>query len=270
MKKIPLHTILLKFYNRDIMRYVGTQWKSSGFLLLLALCFYASLFVGTSLANSTKEAYEITYRPALKELPAILIEDNKFKLDQEEPLKIFHPVTKEAVFYVDTKSAELKKEAADFTWVISQDNIIFQAIPMPIEPKHISSYIAVNSLTEFSGAATTKAFDKSLNLFTPMFIACYTITSFLTESLKILMIAVLVLFIFSKRQQKQKFKDITRLAILCYIPVIVINSIYQMQSALPGTIATIVVTFIHITLLMKAISINDLSQEQYDNLENLH
>ncbi|NQZ59243.1 MAG: hypothetical protein HRT88_17455, partial [Lentisphaeraceae bacterium] len=99
MKKLPLYTILLKFYNRDVMRYVGTQWKNSGFLLLLALSFYASLFVGTSLANATKDTYELTYRPAIKLLPAIACESNIFSLEQEEPLKIFHPVTKEPIFY---------------------------------------------------------------------------------------------------------------------------------------------------------------------------
>lgn len=284
------------------MRYVGKGWKNSGILLLFGLSVYVSLFIGNAWSKKLRSGYISSFRPALVELPSLsykeasmnfdffnhwileaqkeytevqklqakkiptlAYQDKRFVFKAEMPLKIHHPVTKEPIIYIDTRTSSLNKESEKFPCTISQDKL---TILPAVDLTHEQFYTLLNKeeLTNFS---IITRFDTIFQNITPLCILAASFWVFVSELLKILMISALILFIFKRHKEKKSFKQITRLAILTYIPLVIINGIYSTFMSTPGMFSTMLYTFMHIVLLMKAIAINDLSDKEYEDSKKL-
>ena len=267
MKKMSLIHILMTFYKKDTMLYVGKNWKGSGHLLLIGLCAYCAIFVTYSWSKQAKSTYETFYRPVLALLPPVKYVDKRFKFDAEMPVEIKHPISDKNAIYIDTTTDELPEKAWDYRVVITKDRFLtsdlpdifsthefyytfmFLFSPSPLEEKFVS--VSDELIKAGDEASSNSHF------------GVYIMTSIwliILESCKTLLITLIVMFMFNNggmiRKTKKDFKMVSRLCILTYLPVLLSNSLYYFMMTTPGIFMIIFLSFIHIILLMTAIHLN--------------
>lgn len=260
MKKKPLLDILLTFYKRDTMRYVGQNWKGGGFLLLAGLCAYAAIFVTYTINNNFKAAYKDFYKPAISTIPEFQISAGQFVFKDEMPIDIKHPITKANAFYIDTSTDDLETFPDNYHCYMSETQILFPYIPFPVVPStQLWTSLVFKDLEEgknYTGTDLIAPLDK-INKWsvTLSFIASFMII-FVMELIKTLVITYIVMFMFRKGQIKKDFKMINRLCVLTYLPVLLINAGHMFFMAKVGIITLIILSFAHIIMLMTALAVN--------------
>jgi hypothetical protein len=257
MNKKPILNILLTFYRKDTMKYVGTQWKGGGFLLLLALCAYSSLFIGYARHGEFKNSYKSVYRPTLTKLPDVKLqsETNTFVFDSEMPLKIDHPVTREPVLYIDTTTDQLPETPLEQPLIISKS-----VIPSYLVISHSDFNSLIFKLEKDKTYKSKELIDHldTLNTWWLTIIIIGAFTAFYVIQLsKTLLITFIVMIMFKNGIIKKDFKLISRLCILTYIPVLFIHGTYDFFLVEMGIVMIIFLSFFHIVLLMKAVAANN-------------
>jgi len=262
--------ILMTFYKKNTMLYVGRNWKDTGYKLLLGLSAYCAIFITYSWNNHIKNTYHSFYRPSLELLPPTKYADNQFSFDAEMPVKINHPITDEKAYYIDTSIEEIPEEAYEYRTVITKNTFIIGDIPFiprshwfthkfvlfpPLlsdSPFQSNEFIASKDLIKPGDQVASTSFVK-------VFILAFIVLGF-TEFIKTTFITYLVMFMFKngsiKTKRHKDFKLVHRLCVLTYIPVILTNTLYFYNLSSPGIFMLITTSFVHIILLMTAIHIN--------------
>ena len=268
MQKMSFIHILMTFYKKSTMLYVGKNWKGTGHLLLLGLCAYCAIFITYSWSKHAKSNYESFYRPILSEIPQVKYADGKFDFNADMPVKINHPITDNKAVYIDTKAEELPDEAWEYRVVIGKEQFIISDLPMLFNshsakhniiffpfsksPFTDDQFISTESLINASDTAADRGHFS-------LYILSLAWTLFL-ELCKTTFITLIVMFMFKngaiKSTKHRDFKLVNRLCILTYIPVLLTNSLYSFLMTTPGIFMLITTSFVHIILLMTAIHIN--------------
>ncbi len=268
MNKMPLINTLFTFYSSATMRYVGQNWRGTGYAMLFILSAYCAIFVTYSWNNYLVTTYQNHYRPVIKNLPAISFKDDKFVFDAEMPQKLSHPLTDEKIIYIDTTQENLPKESKEYSTVILKDKIIFQEIPSaPLE--HTLLHTLFKTSSEESLFKDNQKVDaqKLLTLIDSFFAASlfYTFVFvlffiFITELSKTIFITFIVMFMFRKipilKGKSSTFSLLNRLCILTYMPVLILNAVLLFFFYPQGIILQILTSFCHIILFLKAIHAN--------------
>jgi hypothetical protein len=258
MKKVPLIQILIGFYRRDVMKYVGSQWKGYGMLLLFGICAYCSLFITYSWYSKFKGSYSSFYKPAISQLPDFTIVNESFEFTGEMPIKIYHPITRKPVFYIDTRDVKTEKLPTKFPFVILKDFI--PSIPLPWFASH--AFVNASFLGDLQEGETYSGKDLTVQLESQekAWISAFFFISFgwmaFLALIKTLLITMIVMFMFKGNKIKKDFKLINRLCILTYIPVMLVNGTYQFFLEEMGFLMLIFLSFFHIVLLMTALAAN--------------
>lgn len=273
MQKMSFIHVLMTFYKRDTMIYVGRNWRGTGHLLLVGLCAYCAIFIAYAWSKHAKETYENFYRPVVAKLPPVSYKDDHFAFDAKMPVTINHPITGKKAIYIDTTTDEIAEAAKEYRTVITKENFILNDIPI-IPRDHSFTHNAVFFMFvespfksgEFIKASdlvttTDKIADRShFGVYLLIFILILVM-----ESCKTLFITLIVMFMFrnggmGKRINKD-FKMVNRLCILTYLPVLLVNSLYLFLMSSPGIFMLITTSFVHIILLMSAIHVNTMEDE---------
>ena len=257
MKKIPLLQILIGFYRRDVMKYVGSQWKGYGLLLLFSICAYSSLFITYSWYSKFKASYTSLYKPAISQLPDLTVINGSFNFKGEMPIEIYHPITRKRVIYIDTRDIEIK-DIPNFPFVIFKD--VIPSIPIPRFTEH--SFVNTHFLGGLKEGETYTGEDlvERLESQEAAWVSAFFLISFGWASflalVKTLLITFIIMVMFKGKQVNRDFKLINRLCILTYIPILLVNGFYQYSLQEMGYLMLIFLSFFHISLLMTAISVN--------------
>lgn len=272
MNKMSFIHVLMTFYKKDTMLYVGKNWTGNGYLLLIALCAYCSIFISYNWNKEVSKTYENFYKPSLASVPPVKLEGGLFKFDAEMPVKIKHPVTGKEVIYIDTRSDEIPEEASKYRTIITEKQFIISDILLMFRghsfthnfilfPFAESPFKDDNYVDDLIPAGERIVKRSHFNVY------CLTfLISVANEVLKTLLITFIVIIMFRNGAMKSKFNKnfsfISRLCILTYIPVLLTNSLYLFLMATPGIFMIIFTSFIHIILLMSAIHINIMDEEE--------
>ena len=268
MQKMSLIHILMTFYKKTTMLYVGKQWKGTGHLLLMGLCAYCAIFISYSWSKHADSTYNSFYRPILEVIPPVKYSDGKFDFDTEMPAKINHPLTDNKAVYIDTKVEKPPDEAWEYRVVISKDQFIISDLPVifndhwakhnfiffpfTASPFENGEYVSKEKLINACDAAAKKS-HFSLYLLS----LCWTL---FLELCKTTFITLIVMFMFKngaiESKKHRDFKMVNRLCVLTYLPVLLTNSLYSFLMTTPGIFMLITTSFVHIILLMTAIHVN--------------
>ena len=272
MKKISIIHVLMTFYKKDTMLYVGRNWTGTGYLLLAGFCAYLALFVTFSWNKEVSRTYKNFYKPSMEQLPPVKFTDGHFHFDAEMPIKIKHPITEKEVIYIDTTTDEISDDALPYRTIITKEQFIISDIPIiprghqfthdwvlfPFAESPFENNEYVEDLTPAGDAIGAKS---HFNVY------CLTfLISLANEFLKTLLITFIVIIMFKNGAMKSRFNKnfsfINRLCILTYIPVLLTNSLYLFLMETPGIFIIIFTSFIHIILLMSAIHLNIMTDEE--------
>ena len=268
MQKMSLIHVLMTFYKKNTMVYVGKYWRGTGILVLFGLCAYCAIFIAYSWNKHAKSTYENFYRPVLANIPPVKYSDGHFQFDAELPVKVEHPITGNKAVYIDTSIEKIPEEAYEYRAVITKNEFIISDIPMLVRShdfKHDAVFFPFIK-SPFEGgeyinsdelvAATDASADKAHLSIYSMVVVGY----FVMELCKTLFITVIVMLMFKngaiKTTKHRNFKLVNRLCIITYIPVLLTNSLHYFLLTTPGIFTVIFTSFIHIILLMIAIHMN--------------
>lgn len=276
MQKMPFIHILMTFYKKNTMLYVGRNWKGNGYPLLLVLVLYLSIFVSFSWNRHMSESYDIFYRPAMNLLPPVSYSDGKFSFDAKMPVKIKHPITQKEVFYIDTNVSEIPEEAYNYRTIITSDLFVISDIPYIFRGHSFTHNVVLFPLLLTKSPFKNNDYIDSTQLvksgdeiskisFIKMFFLAFAVLG-TTEFVKTTFIAILVMFMFKsgpvKTNKHKDFKLVHRLCVLTYIPILITNSLYFFNLSTPGIFMLITTSFVHIILLMMAIHVNVMDGEE--------
>ncbi len=260
--------ILMTFYKKKTMIYVGKNWKGTGHLLLIGLCAYCAIFIAYSWSKHAKSTYSSFYRPVLEVIPPVKYNDGHFEFNTKMPAKINHPITDNKAVYIDTSTDELPDEAWEYRVVISKEQFVISDLPVLFNDhwsKHNLIFFLFSSSpfdgNEFpSKDKIIEACDNAAGkAHFSLYILSFSWTLFL-ELCKTTFITLIVMFMFKngaiKSNKHRDFKLVNRLCVLTYIPVLLTNSLYSFLMTTPGIFMLITTSFVHIILLMTAIHVN--------------